>query len=1067
MSSLFIGELGEPVMVTQSHSSGKPLYDKYLSDLNLSPSDIIIFDSRGQLFLQLNDKDDSVDNKYYIYTKKFSSDAFQSYFEDNLQKLISSYNFPISLNQNNLPEIHQNYSLLEENSKFLKISPLEIKSTFEKMLEFFENFQVVYKTIKINSKICEKIKDCFQYQYCGINSIVKHINGVYNLCEKAKQEVGLEYEKLLDIKNSAMKDFADSVEKLKKTELHPKMQTSSKKFLIDLYYDEEKMNNWKDTCIGHTEHFANALSEKNKYFLNEGNKIVNEKSSSILDIKNEWNSLGTDYEKIVKEIENRPSIIFNELLNDFLEFKNAIINIVELLYKNQNNMGLLSQSDQLKDPSGNLTSLGIIEENCNVILNLRQKYSNFLILNNLQDGMEPLNDLCSKMRKSMESFSKKIHNIFINFSTISNSLIELTDKYNNYLDGMKSLEDSFSSFKSSSYFPLAYNASIEEIKRRIIFNKKIKQNFDLIDSMVFKENANRKEFIQNYGKYLPSEYYPSLKFYNLKLTYHFQNENEVNLLPNLLSEEEEQYLTESNLKANLLENSNFGGAYYLNGVGPNYNLISSLSNSSSNVNMINNNIAAGVNDAYSSMISEKEKMINTITKELEMSLNNIQYLNEQVQSFFNNKDLIIKEKNSQIENLKKSLNSKLNGKLDQCPICNENATNPSDYTNWTNFVKEMQKRISEKDKTIEQLESKLQNVIMITNQMKKTYFNHLNLNLVAKNKEISNLKSVNYSLESSIKSNVLNENEVIKLKKIIDQEKTLTNSYISELKVTQSKLDNVISEKRKLEKNFENYQAKLNNSNEKMLQYLNDLQKTKGENEKMLKLIEEQQLQNMQIKNLLKISQNENKDLKLEIENLKQKGQRIEKGNSEKEEEIGAIENSSSSATSAVQKQKQKINEISPRIIGNNLGNKPNTQSNELTFKNIKEGSKCIFVPYGDGVYICINLSENLSRDNAYKCDIVLDLDSFDDDRKDLIIENSLIIIGTVEEFKDYEPNTNTNRSGSNNMADNASFNYNLPEDPTISYKLAKLKSIDYILGFPGEEFAFVNYNSNNFNIDE
>ena len=43
----------------------------------------------------------------------------------------------------------------------------------------------------------------------------------------------------------------------------------------------------------------------------------------------------------------------------------------------------------------------------------------------------------------------------------------------------------------------------------------------------------------------------------------------------------------------------------------------------------------------------------------------------------------------------------MNGKLDQCPICNENSTNPNEYSSWANLVKDMQKKISDKDKIIE------------------------------------------------------------------------------------------------------------------------------------------------------------------------------------------------------------------------------------------------------------------------------------------------------------------------------------------------------------------------------
>ena len=50
--------------------------------------------------------------------------------------------------------------------------------------------------------------------------------------------------------------FKESIEKvtfiykiqLKTIEIHPKMQSSNERFLIDIYFDENKMNDWKEKC---------------------------------------------------------------------------------------------------------------------------------------------------------------------------------------------------------------------------------------------------------------------------------------------------------------------------------------------------------------------------------------------------------------------------------------------------------------------------------------------------------------------------------------------------------------------------------------------------------------------------------------------------------------------------------------------------------------------------------------------------------------------------------------------------------------------------------------------------
>ena len=75
------------------------------------------------------------------------------------------------------------------------------------------------------------------------------------------------------------------------------------------------------------------------------------------------------------------------------------------------------------------------------------------------------------LNHGFKELATKINSVFLNFISSSNTLVELSEKFNKYKARMIALEESFSSFKNPSYFPKAYEASIQEIKRRIIFNQ--------------------------------------------------------------------------------------------------------------------------------------------------------------------------------------------------------------------------------------------------------------------------------------------------------------------------------------------------------------------------------------------------------------------------------------------------------------------------------------------------------------------------------------------------------------------------------------------------------------------
>lgn len=978
MSSIIIGEIGESISI-QANTPLKKTFDKYLSDFHLTQNDCVIFDSKGQLVFNFSPQMSSeTDSKFYIYTKIFEKGFFSNYFDEVIQRATTSCALPISINPNNIPDIHTNYSLIEEKSKMLKIiSASDIKFTFEKMLEFFENFKVIHKTLTINSKICEKIKECYQYQYCGIKCMIKYMNNVLDICDNSREDVKNEYNKLLEIKESSLKMLEDGLNTLKKTELHPKMQTNNNKFLIDLYFDEEKMNIWIESRVEHTKHFAEVIAEKNKLYVNESNKIMNEKNTSIADIKNEWNNLGGEYDKIIKDLEESINLIFSDISNEFLDFKKALNKIIEIITNN------FLQSSQNDSPTSNYNAE--IEQACGVILKLKTKYSNFSILGSLEESLEPINDLCSKMRKSMERFPSKINLIFLNFINISNNLVELSEKFNKYKVRMLSLEESFSSFKNPSHFPKAYLASIDEIKRRILFNKILLKDFDLLNSLVFAENTARKEFIQNYGKYLPVDYFPSLRFSNLQLGFDFQNENELDLYPNLLSEEEEKKITAHSLMPNLY--------------GQNF---------PSDANGLDN--------------LKKTRTILNLQNEIEKSSSFFQTISENFLSTISVKDQLLREKTIECENLAKKLFKKNGNKTENCPMCYESSINSIEYQTWMEYSKDMQNKIQIREKEIFNLEKQIQELVSQTNQIKTLFFSHMNFTVAEKNVEIISLKNKITTLEN-FKGN---DDENQKYKKLYEEEKNKNASYLTDLRLIQAKFDNSVLDYKKLESKLEETKLKQTITNDKLLQIIQENQKIKKENETFKSNYEEAKLKLIQLENLLKISQNDNNGLKLENQNLLKEKQKLSKEIASKQASISTTMTSNPTNTK---------NELSDDII---------------QIKRIDKGSRCIFVPHSEGIYTCINLSNPIhpegeeDLDNYYKCDFILDLNSFNEEMKDLIVENSLIVIGVIEELSPYNPSTNT---------------YNLPDGSTFT--IATLKKIDYVIGFPGEELLFRDYNIN------
>ena len=802
--------------------------------------------------------------------------------------------------------------------------------------------------------------------------------------------------------------------------MHPILRTDGKKYLIDIYLDVKKMENTKDDLIKKEELLLKYTREKTALHINESNKLVNEKAKSITEIKNDWSNISLEYDNKYNELIKEPDKLYDNLIQDFIYFKQALLNIFDYLNSYNNHTDIPDNKKILSDQEIKMDTA--FEESCQKINSLKTKYNDFSSLTQLQTKLEPINEISNKMRKNLENFSLRINRIFNSFSSIQKNLNEISEKFIQIKEKIITLGECFSQLKNPSKFPSAYESALEEIKRRMVFNYRIKNYFQKIGNFVKKEIELRKQFKSIHGIYLPIESFPCLKYFDLKLKCEINTEDELNKFPKLLSDEEIKIMAEN--EQNITNNSFDGNLLLNSGISENKNQKSKNKEEEIFNKQINVNFEQKIKDLCDEL-NKKEKLINNLQIQLETSINSIDKISNNFRFILDTKEKEIKQKIKERDNLELYINNKINNNILTCPMCSETAINNEQYSNINIFLNEMEKKLTNKETQIKELQEKYKDLVVQTIYIKKVFFNHMNL------------KISNHNLNSKInggngnKAVVVNNNYTPQispsdfqiLKNIINEEKLKSNNLLTELNLFKAKYDSLICEMKKVESKNEELKIKLNATNEKLLSKLKENETFKDE----ILLHEKQK----------KTYENTLNDLRQFIKQINEDKKNIE---DKKNKEISKIKN------------------------------------RNIIFKDIKEGNRCIFVPHSENVYVCINLTKDLNQINNkfYRCDILLDLSNFDEDKKNLIIENSLIIIGVISELKEvnikegednpYEMSTNNNE-GQNGEEDEYSGMSTIESIKSIlkssnSYYLAKINTIDYIIGFPGEELIFMNYNN-------
>ena len=1052
-SQVIIGETGASYQIN-SLSDLKFICENYFKELGVTQNDISIINNLDQNFVYLHNLEYKTSSKYFLFSKRYNNKLLQSFYNyqnKNTADLSSSPN-DISIN---IPDISKYLYILESNNENLSCSIEEIKQIYETMLDFYNNYNTIYKNFNLNIRLMEKIKEYYKYQNEGVDLMNNIALLKYEKCFDKYQQFLKESENTKTNNDLILQNYMENIDKLKKTELPSsfikyitkKKKNNDIKYLIDIYYKESDMNIWRDNCLDKQNVLFNKIKIKDKILQKEKIQINKDNNALLLPLKNTWNFYLNEYDKLYQERNGQLLSFLNEINNDFNSFNNLLSQMKEIF------------ESKLLNSNPNYSNT--IKESCQKIIAFKEKYSDMNKLTSLQNFIQPFNDYVIKMNNSIESISKKINDYFMAVRTVKNILEKLTDKFSVYLQALKNIEEDFQFLKTPGHFINSYENTLLELKRRKSFNSDMQEELNIIKALINNENYLRKKFMEDNKKYLTPDFIKLFKlenkiFFNLD----FQNNNEHLDLSIIFPEVNHKNNENNNI--NESNNENEAPPYWdeKQEINNNKKVIKNLMNQITELDIKLKN-----RENELSEMQTKYKNIDNNFQELNKDMKYIYTIFDEISDSFN-QELSFKEQ--QISDLEQKLEIKTKQSKENNDVNNME-------TNYNIEVNKYKKRINE-------LDSNYKKIISETIILKKSFFNHMNMVIAQKNQEMSKFKEkqeekVMYLEEILSAEKIFNKNsinhKISNLNNTIIEYKMNLNSSKEKLSTLEKTNSELKSKELFLERELKISIQKNEKLTDNNIELTNELRQKHKDNAYLSKLLE--QIKKDKVESIKLLNSTHQSKLDYLNEKLNQLSESIrEKENEDskkyqqyiemkdkyiyltKEKEIYIQQIKELSCD--LQEKNKKIDEL---ILTQSLASKATkSNTNDLTlssdnediiyYKKIEIGMRCIFVPFYENIFVCINLSENMLEEKEregcplsnYECKYILDLNSFNKDLSKIIIDNSLIVIGKISKLTKIEQSQNKL--------------YNLPENKI--FILATLGKVDYVIGFPENELMFNNY---------
>ena len=684
-SQVIIGETGASYQIN-SLSDLKFICENYFKELGVTQNDISIINNLELNFVYLHNLEYKSSSKYFIFSKRYNNNLLQSFYNYQNKNTANLSSSPKEISIN-IPDISKYFYILESNNEHLTCSIEEIKTIYETMLDYYNNYNIIYKNFNLNVILVDKLKEYYKYQNEGVDLMNNIALLKYEKCFDKYQEFLKESEKTKTKNDLILQNYMENIDKLKKLELplsfinyisKKKKKNNNIKYLIDIYYKESDMNIWRDNCLDKQKVLFNKIKTKDKILQKEKVQINKDNNALLLPLKNSWNYYLNEYDKLYQERNGQLLTVLNEINTDFNSFNNLLSQMKEIF------------ESKLLNSNPNYSNT--IKESCQKILAFKEKYSDINKLTSLKNYIQPFNDYIIKMNNSIDSISKKINDYFMAVRTAKNILEKLTDKFSIYLQALKSIEEDFQFLETPGHFINSYENTLLELKRRNSFNSDMEEELNLIKALINNENYLRKKFIEENKKYLTQDFVKLFKLENkIFFSFNFQNNNE-HLDLKLLMPEMDARSNENNFDNTSITNNDTDKIFFLEEKQENSSkkVIKSLMEQVSELDI---KLKSKENELIE--MQSKYKNIDNNFQELNKDMKYIYTIFDEMSDSFN-QELSFKEQ--QISELSKKLEIKNNQNKENNDIININIE-----TSFQEEINKYKRKINELDNNYKKL----------------------------------------------------------------------------------------------------------------------------------------------------------------------------------------------------------------------------------------------------------------------------------------------------------------------------------------------------------------------------
>lgn len=379
---------------------------------------------------------------------------------------------------------------------------LKALPSYERQFRYhYHKGNVIYTRTQMKYEACERLLRELKVQERAVEVATGNLDQYYKIISQNCREFLKRFSQQHRMHSDLLANFGRDLEKLRSIKIHPTLQTSSRKCLLD-FVKEESLRKSAENCSGSHRQFENKVSQFKQMFAEVNRKV----------------------EEVFSSRASLPTRSLEQTIKDHQRFINEQKSIMQSLSKDVGTVKklvddcLACQLSSSLRPHDAVSALGPMYD-------VHDK-NHLPKMEACERAISKLLEYCKDRKNEMNMF---VHNYMQKITYVSYTIKDARLQFPVFKEAMVRQEDLFVDLKFVRGIGPAYRACLAEVVRRKA-NMKLYMGMagQLAERLATKrelEVRTREEFLKKHGAYVPKDVLASMGLYDTP------NQCDVNIAP--------------------------------------------------------------------------------------------------------------------------------------------------------------------------------------------------------------------------------------------------------------------------------------------------------------------------------------------------------------------------------------------------------------------------------------------------------------------------------------------------------------------------------------------------------